>query len=270
MYSKVCEICNTPFTTHNKNKRCCTQSCSNKLMWKENRNKMIEKFNDPQVRKNNSKKQKEKWKDTKHKEKMHKIKKEIANREESKKAFVKRLKKWQKDNKEDYLKQRKEISNRDSVKEAISQFQKKLWQDEKYREEQREKFSKGQLKRWSNVENMIKFEQLSHGKYKDYSLPSGRVVKVQGYEPQALDFLLESFSESDIIIGVANINKEIGKITYLQNEKEHRYYPDFYIKSINTIIEVKSQWTYDNWRTKNELKRQACLDKGFNFEFMIL
>jgi len=268
LYNKICEICNTSFTTSNKKKRCCTQSCSNKLMWKENRNKMIEKFNEPDMRKNNSDKQKAKWNDPKHKEKMHKIKKEVSNREESKKAFVERIQKWQRDNKEEYHEQRKEISNRNSVKEAISQAHKELWRNAAYKQLQCEKFSKGQLKRWSNVKNMIKFEQ--YGKYKNYSLPSGRVVRIQGYEPQALDILLESFPESDIIIGVANINNEIGKIAYTQNEKEHRYYPDFYIKSTNTIIEVKSQWTFDKWKEKNLAKQQACIEQGFNFEFMVL
>jgi hypothetical protein len=48
------------------------------------------------------------------------------------------------------------------------------------------------------------------------------------------------------------------------------YFPDIYIKSTNTIIEVKSQWTFDNWKEKNLAKEQACLQQGFNFEFIIL
>jgi hypothetical protein len=39
-------------------------------------------------------------------------------------------------------------------------------------------------------------------------------------------------------------------------------------KSIK-IIEVKSIYTYDLDIEKNELKRQACLDIRFLFEFMI-
>jgi hypothetical protein len=106
-------------------------------------------------------------------------------------------------------------------------------------------------------------------KYKDYLMPSGNNVKIQGYEPQVLTELLKKYKEEDIVIGEKNIFNAIGRISYKQHNIEHSYYPDFYIKSTNTIIEVKSQYTYDNWQEKNELKKQVCLDNGFNFEFMI-
>ncbi len=124
-------------------------------------------------------------------------------------------------------------------------------------------------KRWADPEYADKHIKSLY-KYKDFTLPSGRVVKVQGYEPMVLEQLLREYNETDIFIGVKEINKEIGKITYIDNMKERSYYPDFYIKSTNTIIEVKSSWTYEKWKERNELKKQACLDKGFNFQFIIL
>jgi len=54
------------------------------------------------------------------------------------------------------------------------------------------------------------------------------------------------------------------------NSKTRRYYPDIYIKSENKIIEVKSDYTMKQHKNINLLKRQACLDKGLQFEFMII
>ncbi|HRW21423.1 MAG TPA: hypothetical protein P5509_05575, partial [Bacteroidales bacterium] len=93
--------------------------------------------------------------------------------------------------------------------------------------------------------------------------------KLQGYEPQVLDKLLQTYSEDDIIVGIKEIINTIGIIRYKFKNNEHRYYPDFYIKSTNTIIEVKSQWTFDKWREKNIAKQKACLAQGFNFKFII-
>jgi hypothetical protein len=108
-------------------------------------------------------------------------------------------------------------------------------------------------------------------KYKEYTLPSGRIVKVQGYEDRALDILLEQYNEHDLLISAKNIFKEFGGIKYKGNNgKEHYYYPDIYIKSKHKIIEVKSNYTFYKDYDKNMLKKQACLEKGLNFEFMIL
>ena len=62
----------------------------------------------------------------------------------------------------------------------------------------------------------------------------------------------------------------VGKIQYIFKNTKRTYYHDFYIKSTNTIIEVKSQWTFDKWKEKNLAKQKACLEQGFNFEFIIL
>lgn len=121
---------------------------------------------------------------------------------------------------------------------------------------------------------------------KEYILPSGTIAKVLGYEPRALDTLLEIYNEDMIQIGQFNINKptDIGTVytlpvfKYVDFKGRHRkYYPDIYIPSKNLIIEVKSQWWYNGYgrykyksRLENNMsKRQACLDAGYNFEFWI-
>jgi len=108
-------------------------------------------------------------------------------------------------------------------------------------------------------------------RYKIFIFPAGRLEKIQGNEAKALNILLKQFDENDIFVGRKNIENQIGKILYKDsNNKMHVYYPDIYIKSINKIIEVKSQFTYNLRKNINELKKQAVLEKNILFDFMII
>ena len=104
---------------------------------------------------------------------------------------------------------------------------------------------------------------------KKYHLPSGKIITIQGYENLALDLLLTYYNEEDIIVGKHNIFKQIGKLEYIYDNKIHTYFPDIFIKSKNLIIEVKSEWTYKFKKEISFLKKQACLNKDYNFEFWI-
>jgi len=134
------------------------------------------------------------------------------------------------------------------------------------------------LKNPLSVKKMIKTKIDKYGdllipmsKYKDYRMPSGKIIKVQGNESYALNILLQKFNESDIYVGRKNIELQIGKIKYFdKNDKEHIYYPDIYIKSENKIYEVKSLFTYNIHKEINHLKQQAVLNKNINFEFLII
>ena len=131
-------------------------------------------------------------------------------------------------------------------------------------------FNRYGVKYW--IQDSNNFDNLNkNGKHKKYTLPNGEEVNLQGYEDYVLDLiLLKNFNIDDIYIKNKNITEEIGVITYQNNNKEHKYYPDFYIKSINLIVEVKSTYTYSSDIIINKLKRQACIDKKLNFEFIIL
>ena len=110
----------------------------------------------------------------------------------------------------------------------------------------------------------INHKQLVSGvKTKIYIMPSGKEVKCQGYEPFALDVLIKRFDEDDIDVHPDFV------IPYIHNGKNRRYLPDIYIKSINTIIEVKSTWTYEKDLEVNKLKEKACISQGYNFKFII-
>lgn len=97
-----------------------------------------------------------------------------------------------------------------------------------------------------------------------YEFLSGKKIMVQGWEPYAIDYLLNKFSEDDLCFG-----KEVPRIKYIFNEnKQHIYFPDMYIKSIDTIVEVKSTYTYNLDLEKNYHKFNYTL-KNYNLKVMI-
>ena len=73
---------------------------------------------------------------------------------------------------------------------------------------------------------------------KNLILPSGRIVKCQGYEDRAILFHLRNFKENDILF-----NGEL-QIPYVKSDgTQGMYRPDFADKVSRTLIEVKSYWT---------------------------
>ena len=102
-------------------------------------------------------------------------------------------------------------------------------------------------------------------KWKIYKFNNGKEVKVQGYEHLALSLLenKHKIKQDDIITQFDN------EIYYTFIKKYHKYFPDIYIKSLNKIIEVKSDYVYIKELRKNIMKKKACLYLGYNFEFWI-
>jgi hypothetical protein len=101
--------------------------------------------------------------------------------------------------------------------------------------------------------------------YKDYMMPSGMIVKYQGYENLALDELVQQYEEEDICCGRLNIPT----VNYYINDTKHVYFPDIYIKSENKIIEVKSEWTITLKRGNVEEKALATVKAGYRYEIWV-
>jgi hypothetical protein len=164
------------------------------------------------------------------------------------------------------------ISQTDEFKEKVKQtFIQKYGVDNPNKiPEIREKIRQTNLKRYNveypsqNLEIQEK-TQKNAKKYKEYKMPSGDIRKVQGYEPFALDELVRTYEELDIITD----RKEIPRIGYKVDNKQKYYFPDIYIKSINKIIEVKSTWTYNCKADNNDEKAKATKLKGYNYEVWI-
>jgi hypothetical protein len=102
---------------------------------------------------------------------------------------------------------------------------------------------------------------------KEHILPiSGRVLTLQGYEPQAVDYLLDQkedkylnrpIEEDDIKVGV-----DVKNFDYINVDgTKRRYYPDLMIDRM--IIEVKGDWTLHHWKETNIEKFKAVIDAGY-------
>jgi hypothetical protein len=103
---------------------------------------------------------------------------------------------------------------------------------------------------------------------KDYVLPSGNIIKIQGFEHYALDELLkvELLEETDIITGCNNVPT----IWYNdENGKKHRHFVDIFIPSKNKCVEVKSTWTFQTQKAIVFLKQSAAKALGYLYEIWV-
>lgn len=118
------------------------------------------------------------------------------------------------------------------------------------------------------LQNDVIFQKSLKNSYKSkkYILPSGQIIKIQGYENRFLD---EYFKEGGLETNIITQPKDLN-IWYFDIEGgKHKYFPDFYLLKENKIIEVKSTWTYKRDLDKNILKMKACQQNNYNFEFKI-
>jgi hypothetical protein len=111
-------------------------------------------------------------------------------------------------------------------------------------------------------------KQNKHSYYlKDYVLPSGKIIKIQGYENYALDELLkDNINENDIITGSRNVPE----IWYLDTgDKKRRHFVDIFIPSQNKCIEVKSTWTFKKQKDIVFLKQTKAKEIGYLYEIWV-
>lgn len=102
---------------------------------------------------------------------------------------------------------------------------------------------------------------------KDYVLPSGKIIKVQGYENLALDLLLQTYREEEFEFE----KSKMPEYWYFDDSqgKYRRYFPDFWIPKYNLIIEVKSDYTYNLEKMINDIKRKTVEYCGQNFKLIM-
>lgn len=113
------------------------------------------------------------------------------------------------------------------------------------------------------------YKRPNYKKYHIYKYPSGKEIIVQGYEDIALDYyILNNYNEEDIENRITFMNSL--DITYSINGEIHRYIPDFYIKSKNLLIEVKSEFTFYLDLEKNFLKIEAAKNAGYDIITIVI
>ncbi len=106
--------------------------------------------------------------------------------------------------------------------------------------------------------------QQKHPSAKEYIFPSGKKIMIRGYEPNALDLLLQTFGEDNIATG-----SEVPSIVYTFEGKERVYHPDIFLKSINCIVEVKSPYTLSYNLDENNAKFEAVKALGFDCRVLV-
>jgi hypothetical protein len=91
---------------------------------------------------------------------------------------------------------------------------------------------------------------------KDYTMPSGKVIQLQGYEGFAIDLLLKKgVAEDAIKVGI-----DVPSIPYTYEGVDRIYYPDIHVTladsdgSEELLVEVKSEYTYQLDVEKNIAK----------------
>jgi hypothetical protein len=120
----------------------------------------------------------------------------------------------------------------------------------------------------SHVAEFMDKQQKSCLLKKEYILPSGTLIYLQGYEPQVLDDLLfkDKIDEKDILH-----NRQDVPPIYWYDDKglKRKHYVDFYIISQNRCIEVKSIFTFMADTEKIYKKRDAAIDAGMLYDIYV-
>lgn len=123
----------------------------------------------------------------------------------------------------------------------------------------KEKTKKTNLERYGveySAQNyeIFKKTQSSAFKLKNYK----NLTYIGTYE---LDFLIK-FSDNYKI-------EQAKTIDYIFENKNKKYFPDYYLPDYNLIVEIKSTYTYDYEKEQNESKKEATINNGYNFIFII-
>ena len=158
-------------------------------------------------------------------------------------------------------------------KRRISNLEKYGFENPLQREEIKEKIKVTNLEKYG-VEHATQcesiMEKLIKKSYyiKDYTYPSGNIIKIQGYEHYALNELLqkENITEYEIETGCKNVPT----IWYFDiNGKKHRHFVDIFIPLQNKCVEVKSTWTFKKQKEIVFLKQTAAKNLGYLYEIWV-
>ncbi|BAU80161.1 MutH/Vsr/archaeal HJR-like endonuclease [Tokyovirus A1] len=108
---------------------------------------------------------------------------------------------------------------------------------------------------------------------KEFLMPSGTPFICQGFEPLALQLLLDEGIDEQ---GILSPSEQDIKILYNFQGKSHMYHPDIFIPSKNLLVEVKSSWTFGGCggKKKDEAEKTlkklaACREQGYNTRLYI-
>lgn len=143
-------------------------------------------------------------------------------------------------------------------------------------EEFRQKSRETCMKNWGveyssqHPEVRKKAMKSSYG-FRDYTFPSGRKIRIQGYENFAVDILLSEGIQEDDIFGCSEKGLSF---LYSFNGKSSFYFPDIFVESQNLVVEVKSTWTLRGVKQDEEertlKKLEACRNAGYKTRLLVI
>lgn len=128
------------------------------------------------------------------------------------------------------------------------------------------------------IPHSVRKARQSNSLGKEYTMPSGKVIGIRGYEDRVLDILLEVYDENDLMIDNRKSHYSLPTFEYINvNQHKQIYHPDIYIQKENLVIEVKSQWWWDgkgdkkySSRLENNIrKKDAVLNSGFLYRLYL-
>lgn len=119
-------------------------------------------------------------------------------------------------------------------------------------------------------------EKILHRKTIMFELPNKKIVPLQGYEPRVLEWMLNTNSYFDNVLGrcltVDDLlfgKKEVPEIWYTFNNTRHRYYVDFSVPKSNSVYEIKSPYTLGKDWDVNICKINGALEQGLRIVVII-
>lgn len=126
---------------------------------------------------------------------------------------------------------------------------------EKAKETCLEKFGVESPMHCQEIFDKLQFTLFKGGYYKDSNL-----YYQASYEFDFLEKYYEIFKDEI---------KRGPRIKYKLDGKNRCYYPDFYIPSLNLIIEIKNSYLYERDKLVIKIKGETSLERGYNYIIII-
>jgi hypothetical protein len=102
-------------------------------------------------------------------------------------------------------------------------------------------------------------------KRKEYTLSTGEVIHLQGYEPYGFDYLKTLYQENQIQYR----KKDMPELWYNWQEKTRRYYCDFFVADDNLVVEIKSSFTLSRDLDIVKQKILSAQTKGYKVLLLV-
>jgi hypothetical protein len=117
------------------------------------------------------------------------------------------------------------------------------------------------------MQNLTSLEKQVKSCVKGHKLHRGLLM--QGYEPEAYDFVAGLYGEENVVKGIDYMRQNNISINWTDEEgKPRRSYPDFFILSMNAFLEIKSSYTIVTGKYKVKKCQERLNELQFGYILM--